>query len=110
MPQWLRRGSKMTTALVRGADEGRVDRRAALKRELAWELCFPGAMQHEVLLRRTGTLPDAALRYGPDSAAHRSAKGYALRCVRGTSYLSVAVNASENSSSVRSSRSGVTDT
>ena len=35
-------------------------------------------------LRRAGTVPNAALRYGPGSAAHRSAKSYALRCVRGT--------------------------
>src|SRR6202051_5004381 len=34
-------------------------------------------------LRRAGTVPNAGLRYGPGSAAHRSAKCYALRCVRG---------------------------
>jgi hypothetical protein len=74
-----------TTAFVRGADEGRVDRRVALEaRELAWEpFLFPGAMQHEVLLRRTGIVPNAAFRYGPGSAAHHAAKCGALRCVRG---------------------------
>jgi hypothetical protein len=41
-------------------------------------------MQHEVLLRRTGIVKNTALRYGPGSAAHRSAKSYALRRVRGT--------------------------
>src|SRR3954469_23511214 len=41
----------------------------------------------EAVLRRTGTLPEAGARYGPGSAAHRSAKSYALRCVRGTSPL-----------------------
>ena len=35
-------------------------------------------------LRRAGTVPNAVLRYGPGSAAHRFAKSYALRCVRGT--------------------------
>src|ERR1700692_1758991 len=34
--------------------------------------------------RRAGTVPDTGVRYGPGSAAHRSAKSYALRCVRGT--------------------------
>jgi hypothetical protein len=44
----------------------------------------------------------------PGSAAHR----FALRSIRGTLFLyfSVAVSACENSSSVRSSRSGVTET
>jgi hypothetical protein len=45
---------------------------------------FPGAMQRVALLRRTGTVTDAALCYGPGSAAHHAAKGGALRCVRGT--------------------------
>src|SRR4051794_34134272 len=36
-------------------------------------------------LRRAGTVPNTGVRYGPGSAAHRSAKSYALRCVRGTS-------------------------
>jgi hypothetical protein len=50
------------------------------------------------------------LRYGPGSAAHHAEDGE-LRYVRGTHpYFSVAVSASENSSSVRSSRSGVTET
>ena len=35
-------------------------------------------------LRRPGTVPNAGVRYGPGSAAHRFAKCYALRCVRGT--------------------------
>ena len=46
-------------------------------------------------LRRAGTVPNAGVRYGPGSAAHRHsasktrvnallAKSYALRCVRGT--------------------------
>jgi hypothetical protein len=35
-------------------------------------------------LRRAGTVPSAGVRYGPGSAAHRFAKSYALRCVRGT--------------------------
>src|SRR4051794_20887775 len=35
-------------------------------------------------LRRAGTVPDAGVRYGPGSAAHRFAKSYALRCARGT--------------------------
>ena len=35
-------------------------------------------------LRRAGTVPNTGVRYGPGSAAHRSAKSYALRCVRGT--------------------------
>ena len=34
-------------------------------------------------LRRAGTVPNAGVRYGPGSAAHRSAKCYALRGVRG---------------------------
>jgi hypothetical protein len=37
-------------------------------------------------LRRAGTAPNTGARYGPGSAAHRFAKSYALRCVRGTSY------------------------
>jgi hypothetical protein len=40
----------------------------------------------EALLRRTGTAPNTGVRYGPGSAAHRSAKGYALHCVRGTAF------------------------
>src|SRR5438270_750547 len=35
-------------------------------------------------LRRAGTVPTAGVRYDPGSAAHRFAKSYALRCVRGT--------------------------
>ena len=35
-------------------------------------------------LRRAGTVPNAGARYGLGSAAHRFAKCYALRCVRGT--------------------------
>jgi fatty-acyl-CoA synthase/long-chain acyl-CoA synthetase len=35
-------------------------------------------------LRRAGTVPNTGARYGPGSAAHRFAKSYALRCVRGT--------------------------
>jgi hypothetical protein len=35
-------------------------------------------------LRRAGTVPNTGVRDGPGSAAHRFAKGYALRCVRGT--------------------------
>ena len=35
-------------------------------------------------LRRTGTVLRAGVRDGPGSAAHRYAKCYALRCVRGT--------------------------
>ena len=35
-------------------------------------------------LRRAGTVQNAGARYGPGSAAHRFAKSYALRCVRGT--------------------------
>src|SRR3954471_4172143 len=35
-------------------------------------------------LRRAGTVPNTGVRYGPGSAAHRFAKSYALRCVRGT--------------------------
>ena len=35
-------------------------------------------------LRRAGTVTNAGIRYGPGSAAHRSAKSFALRCVRGT--------------------------
>src|SRR4051794_9416041 len=38
-------------------------------------------------LRRAGTIPTAGVRYGPGSAAHRFAKGYALRCVRGTEIM-----------------------
>jgi hypothetical protein len=55
--------------------------------------------------------PKHRLLLRPGSAAH-DAEGGALRCVRGTHlpYFSVAVSASENSSSVRSSRSGVTET
>jgi hypothetical protein len=37
-------------------------------------------------LRRAGTVPSTGVRYGPGSAAHRFAKSYALRCVRGTRY------------------------
>src|SRR4051794_19840425 len=43
---------------------------------------FPGAMQHAalrgVMLRRTGIVSNATLRYGPGSAAHRFAR--AARC------------------------------
>jgi hypothetical protein len=46
--------------------------------------CVPGAMQHVVLLRRTGTVKDTGVRYGPGSAAHRAAECGALHCVRGT--------------------------
>jgi hypothetical protein len=62
-------------------------------------------------LRRAGTVPNTVFFYGPGSAAHHAEDG-ALRCVRGAKipYFSVAVSASENSSSVRSSRSGVTET
>jgi hypothetical protein len=42
----------------------------------------PGAMQHEVLLRRTGPY-QAPPRNGPGSAAHHAAKRGALRCLRG---------------------------
>src|SRR4051794_35673278 len=35
-------------------------------------------------LRRAGTVQGAGVRYGPGCAAHRFAKSYALRCVRGT--------------------------
>ena len=34
--------------------------------------------------REAGTVPNTGARHGPGSAAHRSAKSYALRCVRGT--------------------------
>jgi hypothetical protein len=40
-------------------------------------------MQRAALLRRTGTVTDAVLCYGPGSAAHHAAKSGALRCVRG---------------------------
>jgi uncharacterized protein len=46
-----------------------------------------------VMLRRTGTARRAGVRYGPGSAAHRSAKSYALRCVRGTIAFVVAPGA-----------------
>jgi hypothetical protein len=49
--------------------------------------CVPGAMQRAALLRRTGTVPNTAFRYGPGSAAHHAAKSGALRCVRGTELL-----------------------
>src|SRR4051794_9109709 len=49
---------------------------------------FPGAMQRvalrEALLRRTGIVSNAGVRYGPGSAAHQAAKSGPLRCVRGT--------------------------
>jgi hypothetical protein len=35
-------------------------------------------------LRRAGTVPLTGAWDGPGSAAHRYAKSYALRCVRGT--------------------------
>src|SRR4051812_1851815 len=35
-------------------------------------------------LRRAGTVANTGAWYGPGSAAHRFAKSYALRCVRGT--------------------------
>jgi hypothetical protein len=38
----------------------------------------------EALLRRTGTVPSAGVRYGPGSATHQAAKGGPLRCARGT--------------------------
>jgi hypothetical protein len=48
-------------------------------------------VQHEVLLRRTGTVSDAAFRYGPGSAAHHAApddaphrRGGVMRSIRGT--------------------------
>src|SRR4051812_47801528 len=40
---------------------------------------FPGAMQREALLRRTGIVPATALCYGPGSAAHHAAEE-AARC------------------------------
>src|SRR5712671_2421459 len=40
------------------------------------------------LLRRTGTPVTIEKKLGPGSAAHRFAKSYALRCVRGTLGLS----------------------
>src|SRR4051812_21534398 len=40
--------------------------------------------------RRAGTVPDTGARYGPGSAAHRFAKSYALRRVRGTGSAVVA--------------------
>jgi hypothetical protein len=71
--------TKTTTAFVRGADEGRVDRRVAPEaRELAWELFrVPDAVRLFMPLRRAGTLPNTGVRYGPGSAAHR--KSAALR-------------------------------
>jgi hypothetical protein len=47
-------------------------------------LRFPGAMQRETLLRRTGIAPNTGVRYDPGSAAHR--KGAALRPGHETSY------------------------
>ena len=40
-------------------------------------------------LRRAGTVPNTGVRYGPGSAAHRFAKSYALRCVRGTPSMKI---------------------
>ena len=53
------------------------------------------------LLRRTGTVPDAGASYGPGSAAHRSAKSYALRCVRATERRKIAANEGINTASLR---------
>jgi hypothetical protein len=48
-------------------------------------LPFPGrGAAFFMPLRRAGTVQGAGIRYGPGSAAHRFAKSYALRCVRGT--------------------------
>src|SRR4051794_25007919 len=45
---------------------------------------FQDAVRREALLRRAGTVTNAGACNGPGSAADRSAKSYALRCVRGT--------------------------
>jgi hypothetical protein len=49
------------------------------------------------LLRRAGTVANASAWYGPGSAAHRSAKGYALRCVRDTRRYAMNIRAAEAS-------------
>jgi hypothetical protein len=41
-------------------------------------------MQRAALLRRTGTVTNAALRYDPGLAAHHAANSGALRSIRGT--------------------------
>src|SRR5665647_750271 len=43
--------------------------------ELFPENLVPGALRHEVLLRRTGTVTNAGVWYGPGSAAHCTASG-----------------------------------
>jgi hypothetical protein len=49
------------------------------------QVLFPGrGAAFFMPLRRAGTVQGAGIRYDPGSAAHRFAKSYALRCVRGT--------------------------
>ena len=53
-----------------------------------WSAACPGRCAAFFMpLRTAGTVTKASCRYGPGSAAHRSAKGYALRCVRGTIHI-----------------------
>ena len=44
-----------------------------MDKDLTLVSVIPGAMRRAALLRRTGTVPDTALCYGPGSAAHRFA-------------------------------------
>src|SRR4051794_7449679 len=73
---------RLDCAVVRPS-YGRILRRFRKKLFVLFETIFrvarvPGTMQHEVLLRRTGTVPNAGVRNGPGSAAHRYAN--AARC------------------------------
>jgi hypothetical protein len=61
---------------------------ARLVRFPLWDSCPGRGAAFFMPLRRAGTVPDTGVRYGPGSAAHRFAKSYALRCVRGTKLLS----------------------
>ena len=60
------------------------DRRAEAGRGGAVGSCPGRGAAFFTLLRRAGTVTNTGARYGPGSAAHRSAKSYALRYVRGT--------------------------
>src|SRR3978361_1250524 len=58
--------------------------RVSRERVICWTLCPGRGAAFFMPLRRAGTVTNAGAWYGPGSAAHRFAKSYALRCVRGT--------------------------
>jgi hypothetical protein len=74
-----------------------------------WQpVCFEKT--HARWMVRIKPAHDDPTRYGPGSVQGHHCEDGAPRQAWGLLYFSVALSASENSSSVRSSRSGVTDT